>query len=254
MNQEQFRGIKSNPKAGKSQKGQSLFTRQKPSVTFLEEIAEPYIPKLYSTNNPSSGIKETFSRLWFQFLKVLSHNRSLFRIFRRLGSQFGVKGNANFQKEVFEHFLEYKKGIANNDLKKLNKVCTSRVLTQLKRDSRHNSEKYQIELTTNSKPKVVHSFILDVNQNKEIAQVTVKMDLNEKLFSKQDIAGGKQQLNLESDENKVYYVVFEKPLDDFSKQWMIAGFVDPAKKYIEPTTKEIMYGGSAQKLTNANEI
>lgn len=243
MNHEQMRGIKANPNAGKSQKGQSVKTRQKPSVTHLEEIGEPYVPELYKTQNPPSGMKESMATIWFQFRKYLSKLRCFFRIYRRLGKEFGVSGNANFQQQVTEFFHEYKKAIVSNDLRKLNKVCTTRVLSQQKKDSKHHSEeKHHIEISELEKPKVVHSYILDLPGNREIAQVVVKMKVNEKLYSKQDLPGGKHQLNLENDQDNTYYVVFEKPLDDFSKQWMIAGFIDPSSKYFEPTVKEVMYG------------
>jgi len=254
MNHNQIRGIKfNNDKAGKSQKGQSLFTRQKPSVTFLEEIPEPYAPKLYKMQTPSSSLKDTLNIMYFQFRKFLSKARATFRIYRRLGSQFGISGNAKFQQQVLEYFQEYKRGIASNDLKRLNKVCTARELNIQKKEMKHSEGKHQIEVTANSKPKIVHSCVLDLPGNKEVAQVIVLMDVNEKLYTKEDLPGGKHQLHLVADKNNVYHVVFEKHLDDFSKQWMIAGFLDSSKKYVEPSIKEVLYGASVSSLSGNNK-
>ncbi|KAL9647117.1 hypothetical protein ABK040_004834 [Willaertia magna] len=220
-------------------KNKSLYLRQKPSMSQLEGIAEPYVPTLYSKQHPISitNMKQSAKVIWFRVKKYFSKLRGTFRIYKRLGKKFGFISKKPFLRQAFAHLQEFRKAIVSGDLKKLNKVCTNREISAQKRDYHELGKDLKVELNEISS-NVRHCFVLDIPGGKEIAQVVTEIHVNEKIHSNEG--------TLLKDENHSYYVVFEKPLEDYSKEWLIAGFIEPSNEYFEPALKDLVYGTSQQ--------
>jgi hypothetical protein len=176
---------------------QPAASRMKISVYSLADIADPFLPEIYTKNKPLMSWAGLKAR-WQTFIKKITTLSSLLRIKKNYSGKFPLfKFVQNYALDLFK---EVHTATAKRDISKLRRICTDSSLTDAKKLMKQNTTQWNLESVKEAK--VVNATIVDLGQmKKSFAQITVKFVTTQKIDD-------------QVQEDQVEYMVFERGVFD----------------------------------------